>query len=219
MKTSDTINVLLADDHQIILDGLQALIDNIEDIHVVAQVNNGQQVINFLRQHKNEVDIVVLDIEMPQADGVQVAQTIKKQYPDIKILILSMYDTEGFVTQMIQIGVSGYILKERGSDELELAIRKIHRGEEYFSQSVTKILVDSIRAGNSVSNPKKLKLTKREIEVLRLIGQGRTTPKIAEVLFIAPSTVDTHRRNLIDKLGVANSRELIRYAVENGYTR
>lgn len=207
------IRVLIADDHQIMLDGLNSVLKDVTHIEVVSSVNNGEEVMEFLRQNRDGVDVAVLDIEMPVMDGLEAAKKIKKHYSNIKILILTMYKDEAFITQLARIGVSGYILKLQGRSELVNAIDTIYSGEEYYDRRVANILLDSIK------KPQSIKLTNREIEVLRLIGRGYTTPQISKEFGIAESTVNTHRRNLIDKLGVSNSRGLVRYAVENGYLK
>lgn len=207
------IKVLIADDHQIVLDGLSMLLDKENDIELVAGVLDGDLVLSTLT--RNEVDVAVLDVEMPIKGGIETAKIIKDKYPNTKVLILTMYNREEFITQLIQIGVSGYILKNRGKEELVEAIRKVYNGEEYFGDAVTKVLITGIREKKSAVKHG-VQLTRREKEVLKLIAQGLSTPQISEKLFIANSTVDTHRRNLIDKLGVPNSKALMKFAIENG---
>ena len=207
------IKVLLADDHQIVLDGLSMLLEMEDDIELVAGVLDGDLVLSTLT--KNEIDVAILDIEMPIKGGIETAKIIREKYPNTKVLILTMYNREEFITQLIQIGVSGYILKNRGKEELVSAIRKVYNGGEYFGDAVTKVIITGIREKKN-SFKHSIQLTRREEEVLKLIAQGLSTPQISEKLFIANSTVDTHRRNLIDKLDVPNSKALMKYAIENG---
>ncbi|WP_299246263.1 response regulator transcription factor [uncultured Aquimarina sp.] len=213
MKEQKKIRVLIADDHQMVIDGLKSLIKTEKDIEVVAEAINGNQVISWLLDI--EVEIVVLDIEMPGMNGVETTKKIKELYPEVKILILTMYNEIEFIKNVISIGAQGYILKNRGQEELVKAIKIISSGDEYFGDSVTKTLISEIKRKDKLDQF--VKLTKREIDVLKLIANSKTTPQIAEELFIAPSTVETHRRHLIEKTGVPNSKALVKYAIENKY--
>lgn len=215
MQEDKKIRVILADDHQIVLDGLSFVLRDVPDIEVVGMVNDGEKVLEILRLNRDGVDVAVLDISMPVLNGIETTHKIHRMYPQVKVLILTMYGSEGFISQMAQLGVAGYMLKESGGEELQKAIRAVSRGEKYYDKAVVNTLLESISQNQGKAIPK---LTKREIDVLRLIGQGLSTPEISGQLHIAPSTVDTHRRNLIDKLGVNNTKGLIKYAVENGYT-
>ncbi|MEO1052675.1 MAG: response regulator transcription factor [Bacteroidota bacterium] len=208
------IKVLLADDHQIVLDGLSLLLDQEDDIEKVDEVQDGELALKVLQVKK--VDVAVLDIEMPFMDGIETTKAIRETHPDVKILILTMYNDESFISQLIQAGASGYILKNRGKEELVEAIRKVAGGGEYFGEAVTNTLIASIKKPKKKLSDDIVQLTKREKEVLKLIAEGLSTPQISERLFIAHSTVETHRRNLIDKTGVPNSKALIRYAYQNG---
>ncbi|NVO11896.1 MAG: response regulator transcription factor [Bacteroidales bacterium] len=211
------INVIIADDHQIVLDGLKLLLEREKDICPVGEALNGLELLAQLE--KKQVDVAVIDIDMPRMNGIETTKEIRKRFPDVKVLILSMYNDNEYIKQLIEVGASGYILKNKGKEELVNAIRKIAEGGDYLGDAIIKTLMDEMKKPKKSLNDNKIPLTKREIEVLKLIAKGCTTPQIAEALFIAHSTVETHRRNLIDKLGVANSKELIRYAIENGYCR
>ncbi|MFY0602165.1 MAG: response regulator transcription factor [Cyclobacteriaceae bacterium] len=208
------IKVLVADDHHIVMDGICSLLDRAEGIEVVAKAENGKRVLNILIS--TTVDIAILDIEMPEMNGIETARKIRELYPNVKTLILSMYNTEEFIRALIEVEVSGYILKNRGVEELVEAINYIASGGEYFGKAVTKTLISSMKKPQKEIKDK-VEITKRESEVLKLIAEGFSSPQIGDKLFIASSTVDTHRRNLIDKTGVRNSKELIRYAIQNGY--
>lgn len=210
------IRVILADDHQMVVDGLMFILSHQPDIHVEGTASNGEEVLKLLQS--KEIDIAVLDIEMPKPNGIQLTRIIRHQYPHIKVLILSMYKTEEFITQIIRSGAMGYILKNKGQEELVDAIRALADGRDYFGHEITRKVFESLRHNEEpASREVQVPLTRREKEVLRLIADGKTSPQIAKELFIAVSTVETHRRNLIDKTEVANSRELIRYALEHGY--
>ncbi|MDW3194942.1 MAG: response regulator transcription factor [Cytophagales bacterium] len=208
------IKLLLADDHQIVLDGLSSLLSKERDMKIIDEVPDGELVLKVLAT--KQVDIVILDIEMPELDGIETTKAIKETYKTVKVLILSMYNDEEFIKQIIQIGASGYILKNRGKEELVDAIRKIAEGGQFFGEAVTNVLIEGLRKPKNLQEKEEVILTRREKEVLGLISHGLTTPQIAEKLFIAHSTVETHRRNLIDKTNSSNTKALIRYAYKNG---
>lgn len=209
-----TIKIILAEDQQVVLEGLASLLKDVEGIEVVGMAQNGHQALQLLKEQK--ADVAVLDISMPVLDGLETTAKIKTQYPDMKVLILTMYNREEYIKSIIASGASGYILKNKSGNELFKAIRAVHEGEEYFTDSVRDVLIKSMRSQPTTSPDPKL--TTREKEVLRLIGEGLTTRQMSKKLFIAPSTIETHRRNLITKLGVkGSSKGLMKYAIENGF--
>lgn len=216
MQMKDTIKVIIADDHHIVLDGLESLIKATEDIEVIGLAYNGHHAFKILELNQLDVDIAILDIEMPVMDGLEATRKIKAEYPNIKVLILTMYNDKSFIKEIIAAGASGYILKNKGSNELVNAIRAIYQGEEYFSKSVTDTLIKSIQEEKQDKKKTASKLTKREREVLELIGKGMTSKEVSDELCIATTTVETHRRHLIDKLDVKNSKELILYVAKYG---
>lgn len=207
------IKILIADDHQIVIDGLRSILKNNDQIDIMGEALDGKEALDILE--KREVDIAVLDINMPHMNGIETTKIIKEKYPSVKILFLTMILTQEFVHQAIQIGADGYILKNRGKEELEAALIALANGDEYFGSEANKALRSGFK--KKVQENGKVKLTKREIQVLELIGKGYTSPQIAEQLFIAKSTVETHRRSLIEKTQVRNSKELVRYAIKNDY--
>ena len=211
------IQVVIADDHQIVLDGLKSLLRYEKDIKVIGEALNGIKLLELLKTQ--QADIAVIDIDMPLMNGIETTKEIRARYPAIKILILSMYNDNNYISRLIESGASGYILKNKGKEELVSAIRKIAEGGQYLGDAVIKTLMDEMQKPKKNIDDNKVPLTKREKEVLILIANGKTTPIIADKLCIANSTVETHRRNLIDKLGVANSKELIKFAFENGYMK
>ena len=203
------IKVIIADDHKIVLEGLLSLIELHKEISIIGTATNGKEVLRLLEDH--EIDVVVLDIEMPEMDGIEATKIIRKQYPDIKILILTMYNTIGFIRKIAETGAHGYILKNKGKEELITAIHKVHAGGEYFGEDVTKTLIASMKNENVVGE---IKLTKREIEVLKLIVDGKKTKEISEILIIAETTVNTHRKNIMQKLGINNTAGIVLFAVQ-----
>lgn len=212
------INILIADDHQIMLEGLIMLLQKEPDIHIAGVAGDGKKALEILKH--TDIDVAVVDISMPELDGLETTKTIKKTYANTKVLVLTMFNEGTLITELIQAGASGYILKNRGREELVDAIRKIAGGGQYFSESVTQTLISGIQNGAAKKQAAtgNAKITRREKEVLKLIARGLTSPQIAEELFIAVSTVESHRKNLIVKTGVPNSKGLVRYAIENGYS-
>lgn len=205
------IKIILADDHQIFLDGLQAILKGEKDIVVEAEALNGEQVLAALKF--STVDILVLDIEMPGMSGIEITRKVREKYPEVKILMLTMHDKKDFIDQLLKLDVEGYILKNKGIEQLVQALRDIAKGGTYFGQEVMGALRPMKRKNVSEEN---VSLTKREEEVLRLIAKAYTSPEISKALFIAESTVETHRRNLIAKLGVKGTKGLVKWAVEKG---
>lgn len=205
------IKIILADDHQVVLDGLSALIKAVDDIEMVGMAYNGHHALQMLEKH--EVDVAVLDIKMEVMNGLDASKEIRSKYPNVKVLILTMYNNDHFIKEIVKSGASGYILKNKSGNELVKAIRAVYSGEEYFTDSVRDALIRNLRKKKKGGyNPK---LTTREKEVLRLIVDGDSSREIAEKLSIAGTTVETHRRNLIGKLGVKGTKGLIRYGLEN----
>lgn len=212
------IRLLLADDHQLFIDGLRAVLKTEPSIDVVSQALNGEQVLNALASYP--VDIVLLDINMPNTKVIDLTQEISKNYPKVKIIILTMHHGTRYYLKLLQLGIKGYLNKSAEKKEVIEAIHKVHEGEVYITREIT----DHAGLGkketyssfdNSLSSPHDL-LTKREIEILKLVVQEYSNHEIADKLFISTGTVDTHRKNIILKLGVKNTVGLIKYAFKNG---
>lgn len=206
------IRILIADDHKMIIDGLKSMLGAEPALQVVGEAYTGKEVLARVKQL--EVDLILLDINMPELDGIDATRRVKAQYPKIKVLILTMYNKPEFIRNLMEAGADGYILKNTGREELLEAIRQLHAGQPYWGKEVTKTVMESLR-GDRANN--RFVLTKREKEVLTLIAAEYTTGEIAEKLFISPYTAETHRKNLLSKLGVKNTAGLVKYAVENGY--
>jgi DNA-binding NarL/FixJ family response regulator len=207
------VKIIIADDHQMVIDGLKALLANEPDIHITGEAVNGETLLQLLRT-KEQPDLVILDINMPGIDGIEAAKEIQNRFPAIRILVLSMYNKPVFIKNLIEIGVAGYILKNTGRDELVSAIHKIAAGQDYFGAEVTKSMMSSLKGKTDVQAP----LTKREEEIVKLIAKAYTTAEIAEKLFISTHTVDTHRKNLLSKLNLKNTAAIVTYAIQNGLT-
>lgn len=204
----------IADDHQVLLDGLYTLLAAADDLEVVGTGQNGQEVLQFLRDHP--VDVVLLDINMPVLNGIETCKILHKDYPQVRVLALSMYEKASFIQQMLKNGASGYILKNTGQDELVEAIRTVHRGEQYLSKVVSDTLMQSMLGRPATSRQYIPEMTRREKEILLLIAKEFTTQEISEQLHISLNTVETHRKNLLSKFGVRNSVGLIKIALERG---
>jgi len=204
--------VLLADDHQMVVDGMVSVLKNNPHFEVVGTATNGLQVLDQIRGLMPNLDIVVMDISMPDLDGIETTRILKDEFPDLDILIVTMHKDNNFIRSILEIGASGYILKGSGAPELMKALQTIVEGGTYFSGDVTKIVMDGIKK-NQISSAN---LTKRELEVLKLIAQGLTNKQIAEKLIISQYTAETHRKNITKKLKVNKVTELVKYAMNRG---
>jgi len=202
------INVLIVDDHPMVIEGLKTLLSDNETVAVKTHFTNGQDTLDFL--DKETVDVILLDVNLPDISGVEMAKLILEKQSGIKILGLSTYSEPSIINQMIKNGVKGYLLKNVTANELVNAISKVHEGSFFFDSEVQKILADSV-AQETQDVPK---LTRREKHILSLIADGKTTNVIAEELFISPLTVETHRRNLMQKMEVSNAAALIKISIE-----
>lgn len=205
----NTINILIADDHQLIIDGLKSLLKNQDGINVSAEANNGREALRMLGFLP--VDVILMDIDMPVMNGIETLKEVKKLYPGIKVIIISMHNEAGMIRSLIDLGANGYMLKSCTQDELLGAIRKVADGQSYFSTDVTMALLKQANPGQNTEF-----LTERETEILKLIAAGFSNKEIGDKLFISHRTVDTHRTNLMKKLTVSNIAGLISYAIKNG---
>lgn len=207
------INVLIADDHQLFIDGIRSALKGVLDIWVVAEAHNGYQVLEKL-ESGIPVDIILMDINMPMLDGLACTKMVLKKYPGVKVIALSQFDEKRFVKQMIKNGADGYILKDCSKDMLVTAITTVYGGGDFFYNVQASRL---IKAELSSENNQALfpKLSVRELEILQLIGQEFSTQEIAEKLSVSFHTVESHRANLIAKIGVRNTAGLVKWAVEN----
>jgi DNA-binding NarL/FixJ family response regulator len=212
----EVAKILLVDDHDVVRTGIKALLQGEENLKVVGEASNGKNALEFL--DNQEVDLVVMDINMPVMDGIKCTIELKKKFPDMKVLALTMLSEEQHIRQMLKAGASGYILKNSGQQELLKAISSILGGQHYFSKEATQaIMMDMV---NDEPKENKIKydniyLTDREKDVLKLIVKEFTNQEIADKLFISVRTVDAHRRNLLQKIGARNAAGLAIYAMNN----
>lgn len=211
------IKLLIADDHHLLIDGIKTTLAGVEDIQIVGEATDGYLVLRFLESNP-DVDVILMDINMPKLDGLDCTKKVVKLYPNIKIIALSQYDEKRFVKQMVKNGASGYLLKDSGKDTLVEAIQKVYSGEKYFSSQLSMSLVNQEL---KIENTKSLfpKLTEREIEILNLICHEHSSQEIADKLFISFHTVESHRANLMLKAGAKNTAGLVRWAVENDFVK
>ena len=211
------IRVLIVDDHQIVRDGVKYFLNPEKDIKIIGEVDNGKKALIFLKSRK--VDVVIMDLIMPVMDGKKAIKLIKERYPYVKVLVLSMSSDYVDIIDCLKMDVSGYMTKDKTHD-LAIAIKKIYDGGEYYDDIVVQKIILGVKGHINIEKPKTLTpLTKREVDVLKLIARGMSTPMISKELFIAHSTVETHRRNLIEKTGVNNSKELISFATKQGLVK
>jgi DNA-binding NarL/FixJ family response regulator len=211
------IRVLLADDHQIVRSGLRALIDRCDDIEVVAEAENGREALQMARKH--QPDIVVMDISMPELNGIDAARQILAEVKGVKVIALSMHSDWHYVDGMLRAGVSGYLLKDCASDELIHCIHVVQTGRTCLSPGITGCLVNEyLHPTAENAQAARLQLSDREREVLQMIAEGRSTKEIADSLFISVKTVETHRKNIMRKTNLHTVADLVKYAIRNGLT-
>ena len=204
------IRVLIVDDHQVVLDGIQSMLEQEEGISITGKLMNGPDALEFLKN--SPVDVSLIDINMPGMDGIELCKAIQKKHPDIKVLALTTFNEVSFITNMMKSGASGYLLKNTTKEELITAIKTIQKGE-LAREVQEKLISTSFGKKDTAFIPK---LTRREKEVLKLILEEFTTKEIAEKLFISNATVETHRLHLLNKLGVRNTAGLVKVAIEKG---
>ena len=208
----DTINVVLADDHVLVRDGIKALLEDQAGIHVIDEASNGLEAIEVVKA--NKPDVLIVDIRMPEMNGIEVVREMTKSFKEVKSLVLSMHDSEEYVVQSIQAGADGYLLKGASKEEFLKALHKVASGGKYFTGDVSAIIMNNFVDGNVPSTPKPKKeedpfgLTKREKQVLGLILEFKNNKDIAEELKISKRTAEVHRFNLMKKLEVKNLMEL-----------
>jgi DNA-binding NarL/FixJ family response regulator len=207
--------ILLADDHTLVRDGIKLLLDGQADLEVVAEASDGAEAVD--RALEEDVDLAILDVTMPRKTGLQAAGELSRRRPELKILILSMHDKEQYFFEALKAGASGYVLKSAANRDLIEACRAAMRGEPFLYPAAVRALIRDFldRAGRGEATAED-PLTPRELEIVKLIAEGYTSEEIAEMLFISKKTVDRHRANVLDKLGMRNRVELTRYAIRTG---
>jgi two-component system response regulator NreC len=200
------ITIVIAEDHQALIDGIKLSLEYEDDICVIGEALDGEILLDLVR--KKRPNLVITDIRMPKCDGITATKIIKKEFPEIKVIAFSMFDQSEAVSQMKQAGASGYIMKNSSLKKVLEAIREVHKNKTFFD--------DAIATKDSITKDE-IVLSSREKEILRLVGEGKTSQEIADILFIGKSTVDTHRKNIIKKMNIYGKTDLIRFAVERKY--
>lgn len=215
------INIILADDHHVIREGLRLLLESEKDLLVLAEADSGRAALSAVKKFKP--DLVVMDVSMPELNGMDATRRILSEAPGTKVLALSMYSDKRFVEGMFQAGVSGYILKNCIARELISAIRLVAKGQVYISPEIAGTIVDgyllrSVPENDTNRRINRKMLTDREREILQLISEGQNTKEIAEKLHVSTKTVDAHRRNIMEKIGANSIAELTKFAIREGIT-
>ena len=211
------IKIILVDDHQLVRDGIKSLISDSFGIDIIGEASNSVELFKLL--HLAIPDVILMDISLPNMSGIEITKILKKDYPKIKILMLSMYTSEDFIFNGLKAGINGYLPKNTTRDELLLAIEEVNNGNEYFSKSISNIIlksfVNSAKYGNNATDDKLSILTKRETEILKLVVEGVSNQHIADQLFISIRTVETHKTSIMKKLELNNTIDLVKFAIKN----
>jgi DNA-binding NarL/FixJ family response regulator len=208
--------ILLADDHTVVRQGLRFILDSQPDLGVVAEASNGNEAV--ARALGDDIDLAILDIAMPTMTGLQAARELARRRPELKMLILSMHDDEGYLFEALKAGTAGYVLKSVADRDLVEACRAAMRGEPFLYAGAERALVrDYVQRAQAGETPPEDPLTPREQQIVKLIAESHTNRQIAEVLTISEKTVETHRANILEKLGMRDRVELTRYAIRRGF--
>lgn len=217
MEPKNEIKVLLVDDHKLIRDAVAAMLRQVEGLKVVGSASSGEEAINIARVEKP--DVILMDIMMGGMTGIEASRWIKEQDSKIKIILLSSEVKKELISAGIQSGVDGYLHKNTDKEMLIEAIRSVNAGNRYFNEAITSLVFEDFYKKEKYSAPKKIKndsdLTKREQEVLMEVANGKSNKEIADTLFISIKTVETHKTNILGKLGLRNTAELVKYAIKN----
>ncbi|UAB69045.1 response regulator transcription factor [Vibrio sp. SCSIO 43132] len=205
------INIVIVDDHQVVLDGFLARLEMEDEINVVATASNGAEAIDAVT--RVQPDVVLMDVSMPVMNGIEATMILKEEHPSVKVLMLTMHDNREYIMKVMQAGAVGYMLKEISAEKMVQAIKTVYQGSTYFCESVTQTLfTQPITPAQQKPNP----LSRREEAVLKLVAEGQSSKKIASALNISYRTVETHRQNIKHKLDLHSTAELAKYALEKG---
>jgi DNA-binding NarL/FixJ family response regulator len=212
-----SIRILLADDHQIMRDGLRAILASEPSFEIVGEAENGREAAELCRELVP--DVVIMDIGMPDLNGVEATRQIKADNPEVKVIALSMYADRGYVLGILEAGASGYVLKTGAYDEVHRAVKAVTRGNDFLSPDITQIVIDAqVRSPSERGTSAQTSLGPREREIVQLLAEGRTSPEIAKRLHISTRTVETHRRNIMKKLDLHSVADITKYAIREGLT-
>lgn len=210
------IKIAVVDDHALFRKGMISILRQVPDFEVVMEATNGQEFLDRVSTYS--IDVVLMDIQMPELDGIKTTEAIKAKNPEIKVLILSMHDEDQFVLHLMEIGANGYLLKDTDPEEVEKAIRKVMEADIYFSDFVSKIMLRKMTRKTQQETKifnYKTDLSDRELQVLKLICDGLTTTEIGDIVCLSPRTVEGHRLRMMEKLGLKNTAGLVAFAIKN----
>ncbi len=212
------IKVIIADDHEMVVEGLVLLLEQEEHIQVIDKAYDGVELLEKIEK-TDEVDIIILDINMPKLDGIEVTKKIKDTFPEIKVLIVTTYNRKEFIRNLMECGTDGYILKNSGKEELIGAISSLSNNEPYYGSEITKTIIKDYQKTKIFDSPLDVELTDREKDIIRLIAKELSTAEIAEELCLSQHTINSHRKNILSKLEVKNAAGIVKYAIQSGIVK
>jgi DNA-binding NarL/FixJ family response regulator len=213
-----TLRILLADDHTVVRQGLRKVLEERPDWQVIGEAGDGREAVSLAEQLKP--DVAVIDVAMPLLNGIEATRQITKRVPSVRILILSMHSDEAYVTQVLNAGATGYLLKDSADVDLLQAVSAVSQGKSFFSPPVARLMLgDYVRPRGEGAVDRYELLSGREREVFQLIAEGKANKEMATLLFISPSTVETHRAHIMEKLDLHSAAEIVLYAVRRGVIR
>jgi DNA-binding NarL/FixJ family response regulator len=208
------IRIIIADDHQLFREGLANLLSNSKDIEILAQAENGKEVINKAKELKP--DVVIMDIGMPVMDGVEATQELLNELPNMKIVALSMHSDKQYIKGMFEAGAAGYLFKNCAYDELIKAIHTVYSGKKYLGEKITEIMIQDYLGKEENLPATDSELTERESEILKLIAEGVSISDISDQLFVSVKTIGTHKQHILEKLNLKTTTDLVKYAIKKG---
>ena len=213
------LRILLADDHTVVRQGLRKVLEERPEWEVVAEAGDGREAVRQAEQHKP--DIAILDVAMPLLNGIETTRQITRRVPNTRVLVLSMHADEAYVTQMLQAGATGYLLKDSADVDLIQAVSEVAKGKSFFSPAIARVMLDDYvrQLADKGVTDRYHSLSEREREIFQLIAEGKANKEIAALLSISPSTVETHRARIMEKLDVHSAAEIVLYAVRRGVIR
>lgn len=211
-----TINIAIADDYKIFREGLKKCFASDKQLNVIQEADNGEDLLKGFNE--NLPDVVIMDLKMPIMDGMEATEIIRKKFPSVKILVVTMYDDDNFIIHLMEIGANGYLLKNSEPDEIRKSIYAVHENGYYFNDLVNKALLKKLVMKNNLkpSFNQNIEMSERELEVLKMICEEKTAAEIAKEIFLSPRSVEGIRQRLIEKVGVRNSAGLVMFAIKNG---
>jgi DNA-binding NarL/FixJ family response regulator len=213
----ETIRLFIVDDHKLVRDGMKAILSGIKNIEITGEATDGKELFELLRDR--QPDVIIMDISLPEISGIELTRMLTQQYPEIRVLVLSMYNDEEFIFNSIKAGAKGFLPKNTSREELVEAINAIYQGEEFFGESISKIILRSyVRKATENHEPAdkgRETLSPREIEILRLFVEGHINKEISEMLDISIRTVETHKNHIMKKLALRSTVEMVKYAIRN----